>query len=141
MSAGICFRAEPSAADQDKWSYCFSSFGVTAFYERRGLVNKMRGAIQVADATDLPAEPKLIVLQPQDGRYIQGDTDLAGFVHPDDAIYFFGGNHDNMSDDPDLAGRVPDSVVFIPRVKHNFHSPMAGAVVLWDRYMKRDGFG
>lgn len=138
---GVCFKAEPGAAEQNQWSYCFSSFGVKNFYERHSKREAMRNAVLVDTAADLPAAPKLVIIQPQDGRYIQGTESLDDFVHPDDAIYFFGGGHDNMSDEVDLGGRVPDALVYIPRVAFNLHSPLAGAVVLWDRYVKRGGFG
>ena len=75
-------------------------------------------------------------------RWFKGD--LAGaledFTHPDNAIYFFGNDRTCMSDE-DFGGRVPDHYIYIPQSGDDMHSCVAGAIVLYDRYLKRGDFG
>ena len=60
---------------------------------------------------------------------------------PEDAIYLFGGSHVNLSDEDDLGGRIPDALVYIPSVQHEMYAYAAGYITLYDRYVKRGGFG
>lgn len=129
---------------QDQWSWVFSNFGVVDLWERD--TNNREAAIyqpvvEIDTAAELPAEPSLVVLSPPDARFIPGTISLQDFAHPEDVIYLFGGSQDVLSDEDDLGGRVPDSVVYIPTVKHECYSHAAAYMALWDRYVKRGGFG
>jgi len=140
---GVCFLSEHRGWMQDQWSWVFSNFGVSDIWERQSDHDGVRGkdgsiyqpTIKVDTAADLPRDRPLVVLQPPDGRFIKGETSLKDFVHPADAIYFFGGSHAVLSDD-DMGGRIPEHLVYIPTVKLECHSFSAAYMVLWDRYVK-----
>lgn len=141
---GICFKHETDPRLNDQWSFVFSNFGVTEIWER-GFTNVdskiYQPTVKIDTAAELPDDRPLIVLAPETGRYIQGDQSLVTFEHPDNAIYLFGGSHSNLSDEEDLGGRGPDMLVYIPTVKHEMYGYAAGYIVLYDRLVKRGGFG
>lgn len=138
--AGICFKSEQRGWAQDQWSWVFSNFGVTEIWER-GYENAdadiYQATVKINTAADLPAERSLVVLAPIDGRYIQGNQSLDIFVHPENAIYLFGGSMENLTDEDDLGGRVPDALVYIPTVSLEMYAHAAGYLTLHDRYVKR----
>lgn len=148
MAAGVCFKSEHRGWKQDQWSWVFSNFGITEIWERGADHDGERGkdgsiyqpTIKIDTAAELPERP-LIVLAPVEGRYIQGDQSLADFVHPEDAVYLFGATQANLNNEDDLGDRVPDALVYIPTVKLECYSHSAAYMTLWDRYVKRGGFG
>ncbi len=142
---GVCFRHERQGWLQDQWSWVFSNFGVTEIWERGHDPSKdgdiYQDVIEITTAAELPADRPLVVLAPPAGRYIQGDVSLKDFVHPEDAIYLFGATQANLSDEDDLGGRAPETVVYIPSVEHEVFGYAAAYMTLWDRYAKRGDFG
>jgi len=140
--AGVCFQRETKAWMQDQWSFCFSNFGITDIWERGwfgGDSEIYQDVIPVRTADELPGRP-LVVLAPKDGRYFKGTQSLVEFNHPADAIYVFGGSHQNLTAE-DLGARTPDHLVFIPTVEYEMYSHAAGYLVFYDRMVKRGGFG
>lgn len=139
---GVCFRSEKHAAMQDQWSFAFSNFGVTELWEIRKEDGEdiYQPTIGITTAEELPTDRPLVILAPQDGRYVQGTEPLKDFVHPDNAIYLFGGSHENLSE-VELGSRVPDHLVYIDLVQHECFAHAAGYITLWDRYVKRGGHG
>ncbi len=142
---GICFKSEHRGWMQDQWSWVFSNFGITDIWER-GWDGSIDGkiyqdTIKISIAAELPTERPVIVLSHIAGQYIKGDESLADFVHPENAIYLFGGSYSHLNDEDDLGGRVPDAKVYIPTIKHDMYGHAAGYITLWDRYVKRGGFG
>lgn len=146
---GVCFKSEHRGWMQDQWSWVFSNFGISKIWERDSDHGGERGkdgsiyqpTIKIATAAELPADQPLIVLAPADGRWIKGTKPLDTFVHPEDAIYLFGGSQDALNDEDDLGGRAPDSTVYIPTVKHECYSHAAAYMTFWDRYVKRGEHG
>lgn len=138
----VCFRSESHATLQDQWSYLFSNFGVTEIWELgEPLGQKIyQPTTKILTAEELPKQRPLVVLAPAEGRYIQGNESLKDFVHPDDAIYMFGGSHLNLNED-DMGNRIADHYVYIDLVKYECFAHSAGYMVLWDRYMKRGQHG
>ncbi len=144
MSAGVCFKSEHGGWMQDQWSWVFSNFGITEIWERGFASTDSKihqPTIRIDTASELPAGRPLVVLAPPDGRYIKGTESLADFQHPENAIYLFGGSHNNVSDEDDLGGRVPAALVFIPMIEHECFGHSAAYMTLWDRYVKRGDFG
>lgn len=134
---GVCFKQERRPVYQDQWSYLFSNFGIESIFQipvENG-ADLYQATKKIANAGSLPKDKSLVVVQPQDGKYVQGTESLSDFEHPDDAIYMFGGSHDVMTLE-DLGGRVPEHTVFIPLVKHECYAFSAAYMVLWDRKVK-----
>ena len=138
---GVCFKSEHRGWMQDQWSWVFSNFGVTEIWERDcggdSDAEIYQDVTPCDTAADLPLDRPIVVLAPADGKYVQGNESLDDFVHPEDAIYLFGGTQANLSDEDDLGGRVPDHLVYIPTVKLEMYGHAAGYIVLRDRYVKR----
>ncbi len=77
----------------------------------------------------------LVVLASTNGSYVKGVESLAEFVHPDEVIYYFGGDKSFLG--LEQIGRPPDHKVFIPTAsKDDLFSWQAYAMVAWDRVMK-----
>lgn len=81
------------------------------------------------------------MLQAQDGRYLQGNESLVDFTHPEDAVYLFGASDLNLSIEDDFGAKEPDHLVYIPTIEHEMYSFSAGYITLYDRFVKRGGFG
>ncbi len=100
----------------------------------------------VARSFDLPAEQvvltppdglPIILLQQQDGRYVQGEESLVDFSHPDECTYLLGQSHGQLTLDYDVAYKL-----FIPSVPTwSMFTSQATAIVLYDRLVKRGSFG
>ena len=135
MPAGVCFKGEKRRVWQDQFSFAFSNFGIKDVWMIGPGDKIYQKCEQITSAAELPADRPLVVLQPQDGRNVKGTESLVDFVHPDDAIYMFGGSHDVMEGD-DLGGRVPEHQVFIPFEKHECYAFAAAYITLWDRKLK-----
>lgn len=144
---GVCFQSEHRGWMQDQWSWVFSNFGITDIWERGSDHDGSRGkdgsvyqtTIKIDTAAELPDVP-LVVIQPPDGRFIRGKQSLRDFLHPENAIYLFGGSQSVLSDE-DLGGRIPEALVYIPTVKYEAYSHTAAYMTLWDRYVQRGDFG
>lgn len=81
----------------------------------------------------------VVVFQPKDGRYVQGETSLENFTHLDDAVYYFGHSHKHMPQE-DLAGLNVVAKVYIEVDEGTeLFSNQAGCIVLWDRRLKQNG--
>jgi hypothetical protein len=144
MTAGVCFKSEHRGWMQDQWSWVFSNFGITDIWERSRSgpdAEIYQSVTEVDTCAELPDDRPLVVLAPADGKYVKGTESLAGFAHPDDAIYVFGGSQNNLSNEDDLGFRRPAALVYIPTVKLEMYSVAAAYIVLWDRYVKRGDFG
>ena len=134
---GVCFTGEKNRDDQDQWSFLFSNFGVKDIWEleRPNTEKIYQPTVKIQTAAELPSDRPLVVVQPPEGRFVQGTESLIDLVHPGEAIYMFGGSHDVMTLE-DLGGRVPEYSVYIPLVKHECYAFSAAYMTLWDRKVK-----
>jgi len=83
-----------------------------------------------------PGDLPVILLQPTDGRYVQGEESLVDFTHPDDCVYLFGASHGQVQP-VDVASKV-----YIPHCPTwSMFPSQAAAIVLYDRFVKRGSFG
>jgi len=134
---GVCFHREQNW-EQDQWSFVFSNFGITDIWERGFDGNKDLKIYQPTQkielTSELPADVPIVLLAPQDGRYIKGTVSLVDFEHPKDAIYYFGGSH--MNPNKEEMDRLPDHYVYIPSVKYEMYSHAAAYITLYDRLVK-----
>jgi hypothetical protein len=139
MSVGVVFFRE-KGWEQDQWSYLFSNFGVSDIWEMNDDGNRDWNVYQpttkIKTAAELPTDRPLVLLAPQDGRFIQGTENLKEFVHPEDAIYMFGPSHAQLNHEDHMGGRVHDHSVYIPLVKHEAFGHTAAYMTLWDRVQK-----
>ena len=84
---------------------------------------------------DLPGP--FVVVSPENGHNIQGEISLRDFEHPESCYYIFGSDRHNMALDDD-ALRITEnySTIYIPGVGKALHSPLAAAMVIYDRMNK-----
>jgi hypothetical protein len=106
----------------DHWAYVARSFDVA----KENLL-----------ATD-PGGFPLVLVQPADGQYLQGEIPLPDFTHPEDCVYLFGSSDALLQELP----RTPFAKVYIPSLPTwEMYSHQAGAIVLYDRFVKRGANG
>jgi hypothetical protein len=130
----VCFHTEKQW-EQNQWSFLFSNFGVTDIWEMGGKLSTIYQSTNKIDKTsELPDKP-LVILAPQDGRFIKGVESLVDFKHPDDCVYLFGGSNQVLT--YDVVDRKPDFLVYVPLVKHEAFSHAVAYMTLYDRRVKR----
>lgn len=135
----IAFVDISNSTDERQYDYVLSNFKADVLYvkTRRGFEptsNIFKTAIRIDSVDDLPADHPLVVFLPQNARYLTPTISLNDFVHPTDAIYMFGPNHENLSTGDDFSNRAPDSLVYIPTdTTDDMYSYNSYAVVMWDR--------
>lgn len=132
---GVCHCSETKTWLQDQWSFLYSNFGLKLPYiwQIGGESDVYQKPEIINDASGLP-DVALVVLAPEQGKYIQGIESLITFEHPQNCVYIFGGSHSNLSEE-ELAGRAYRSV-FIPTVEHEMYAHAAAYITLYDRLVK-----
>lgn len=84
---------------------------------------------------DLPGP--FVVISPRDGHNVQGEISLTDFEHPAECYYVFGSDRHNMAlDDDAIALETGFFTVYIPGIGKSLHSPLAAAMVVYDRLSK-----
>ena len=134
MTAGIAIKVD-NDEDRDGWTQVLAAFEITEVYELPGLGVPMSSSIMVEHLGQVEnfRRAPVVVIQPVNGDFFKGDQSLLEFNHPDEAIYAFGGTITRLTLG-DLHGLTHKSTVFIP-IGDLFPS-QAGALVLWDRFIK-----
>lgn len=134
MSAGVVVKID-NGVERSAWSIVFEAFGISEIYELPGLGRPLEGSIKLERLADLQNYhiANLVILAARDGDFVQGDTALLEFEHPDEAIYIFGGTMTRLSQ-ADLRGIHPAKVYI---TAGDLFPAQAGAIVLWDRYAKK----
>lgn len=143
-----------NARAENQWDYLLANFEPDKFWiiHPDHLVpscNLAKRAQRIYSCAELPSEVSLVLLQAKNGKYLQGDTPLNHFAHPENAIYFFGSNNEQLYlpeqvKDPTppngsyFEGRKPNYKVYIPiDSNHEMYSWIAGGITFWDRRMKQ----
>ena len=133
----VCFSTHTSTLQQ-QWDYVLCNFVPDEIYVIGSLPEDTslgKKAIVVQSAAELPDLP-IVLLAPDNGRYIQGTTSLGDFTHPDDCIYMFGSDSKYMSEDF-LGERTPDHIVYIDTdTNDDMYSFVSYGVVMHDRGSK-----
>lgn len=142
MSVNVSFK--PDCGESfNQWDYVLTNFGISpdnvwmrnVEHSTHRYNGKFKNLHLKAD--DIVLGIPLIVVQPVNGRYIQGITSLIDFVHPTDALYVFGGDRNNMDIEGDIGNRTIDEIVYIPTQTHDeMYSWIAAAIVFYDRMTK-----
>lgn len=115
----FCRPNDDRGHDENQWSHVVSHWGV----------NELR------HGDDIPEGFELVVLSPEAGRYVQGTESLVDFVHPENAVYWFGSNHRHLT--LDELPRTPDAIVYVPTDSYpEMYNFVCAAVVAYDRRVK-----
>lgn len=137
MSAGVIIKID-SEAENIGWSQVLRAFNVTEVYELPGLGPPLQTSIGLETVDDVSNfhTAKMIVVQPEDGDFVQGETFLAELEHPEEAIYIFGGAQTRLTQH-DLEDVDVEAYVYLPKPNQTELFPnQAAAIVLFDRTWK-----
>lgn len=145
---------DPEKADTHRMSvlhHVLGNFGIPSenVWIRGELPSGYRGVCrnleysQVHDNDKLPNIPVVLVQPNQSGVVIKGETSLVDFVHPEDCLYFFGDDLDDLTlRHLEYYGVDPDFKVYIPQSwEWSMYAASAVSIVLYDRFVKRGDFG
>lgn len=144
MAVSVCLPLPDTGSHQIQWDYVLSNFAADTVYVvgdegDAPAANAFAAgrATYLGSPADIPASAgKRVLLAPSHGRYVAGVTDLAGFDHPGDACYVFGGDKSHMTVDD----WEPSHTVFVPTdSSDDMWSWVAYGVVVWDRRVKARG--
>ena len=99
-----------------------------------GAWGEILGAFGLRRAEETPEMVKVLI-QPQSGRWVQGEVPLPEFKHPEHAVYIFGPDDGHLS--PEIEGEY-DHKVYIPQLHTNvtLYAHQAAGIVLYDRMVK-----
>ncbi len=139
MNAGLVIKID-NDGDRTTWDQLLQAFGVGELYELPGLGHPLDRSIKIeslADLANFNPVAELIALAGVDGDFIQGEVDLQEFEHPEAAIYIFGGTMTRLTEVEIYDAPIPVIKVFIAADGVPLFPSQAGAIVLWDRYLKR----
>ena len=135
----ICFEYDERGWNRDLWLYVITGFGVGGFERGRDpeMTGNHFGTVAVQDVYDLPTDRPLVVLQPLASSF-PGEISLKNFVHPENAIYYFGSDRGNTTAE-DLEGLEYD-LVYVPQadnvVQNELWTHQIGGIVLYDAMTK-----
>jgi hypothetical protein len=137
----VCFNPR-SGARLKEWDFVLSHFPPSYVYlygageEKIEAYHLIKDATRITTAADLPEVP-LVVLSPPAARFLPGQIRLRDFKHPEDCVYLFGPDHDNLNEDH-LGGREPASLVYIQTDTHyEMYAHTAAALTLYSRSLQR----
>jgi hypothetical protein len=138
---GICFKYNPGYKSllRDQYYELIKAFPGLTIFEREVHEDEpddYNGQVftRITDADDLSLDSTLVILTGQDANNIQGTINLKDYVHPENAIYFFGDDQSNLTQEK-IGNRVDYDKVYIP-IQANVWSAQAIAIVLYDRQSK-----
>ena len=125
---GLAFHYDPHPLRRELWSYVAAWYGIEDLWEVGQPEDVLRLTrflpTPINSFNDLPDYP-LVVLQPRDGKYVQGSIDIDDYQHPEDAIYCFGYDHGNM----DPWTRSAD-FLYISTERYELYSTFAAVITL-----------
>ncbi len=131
---GVALTVDQDPSGADHWAAVLAGFpGITLYYvgdappDWWGKLKFFKNAVPISE-TDAP----IVVVSGDNAREVPGTKSLVDFEHPDDVVYLFGGDHTILRTDLPYV-----DCVYIPSDGAEFYSHVAGAVVLYDRVLKR----
>lgn len=130
----VCFSSDKNGTNRDFWEYLITGFNLKA-YDRAPPepVVELPHTTIINSIDDLPTDIPLIVVQCQHGKQIQGEHCIYDYVHPENAIYYFGSDKEYMNPE-DFGDREYDSI-YIPQEPgepNELWSHQVGAMVIYD---------
>lgn len=134
---GVVITAQGS---QQQWDFILCNFkpDVIYVYGDPALIHSsvLSKAKALAGPEELPSDHEIVLLAPTNGEHLQGDVSLSNFVHPTNAVYWFGSDASHIQAETFL-GRAPDHKVFIATdTNDQMYAAASWAVVAWDRRCK-----
>jgi len=136
----VCVSYESGKVMQ-YWDQLLTNFGIPAesVWIRNlpsNITNLYSGKYdQLYDVTKIKNK-QMVVLAPPNGLYIQGVESLVDFIHPENALYFFGSDHVYLEEE-EYGGLIPNNYVYIPQHdRHDMYSFCAASCVFYDRLVK-----
>lgn len=125
----------------NQWSYITSTFEVDEVFvigpvDRIQDSGFLKRAKIISSVEDLPEDAPIVMAAPTEGRHIQGDVDLKDFVHPENAIYLFGPDNENLSDEHLGARKIKHKVYITNDSRHEFYAHVSAGIFLYDRRSK-----
>ena len=133
---GICFKYDGGymLLMREQYYELIKAFpDITNIYER--LVDEKepndyndQPLTKITNADDLPTEPTLVILSSLQGEYIKGDISLTDYTHPGDVIYFFGDDHNHLTQEM-IGIRTDYDKVYIPHVAKSLFSARLGWIM------------
>lgn len=144
MGVGICTSYDEDLWKRLQWGFIRDHFSLGPHWVR-GLPDDYENVkqyrlgtppVQVTSAADLPDWP-IVLLSPSNGKYTQATQNIVTFEHPLEAIYYFGSDTGSMRLEVDFPDRQPDHLVYIPANKYPMHAYIAGAIIFYDRMVKK----
>ncbi len=131
---GLCIHYEPHPQRREWWSYVAGWYGVEKIWEigQPPDVERLTRFLPepITSIDELP-DSNLVVLQPKDGRYVQGLVNIDDFDHPKDAIYCFGYDHGNFEPIEREA-----AYVYVPTKKFEMFAAFTATVALESRSLQ-----
>ncbi len=136
----VCVYFRNNHWELNQWGYITSTFKVDEIFvvgpvpdpDMGGFI---KNATIINSIEDLPEGP-IVLAAPFNGRFVKGDVDLKDFVHPENAIYLFGPDHENLHDDHLGARKIEHKVYITNETKFEFYAHVAAGIFLYDRRVK-----
>lgn len=146
MAVVIVLPLPGNAQRQNQWDWVLCHFCPDVLYvigdvDDAPSTNIMAdlNAIYIGGLSEITEDYPLVVAAQADGRWVQGDTNLRDFVHPEDAIYYFGHDTHWVAEEM-FDGRPVASRVYVPTdTQYDMWSYVAFATFMWDRRSKQGG--
>jgi hypothetical protein len=142
----VCMFFPQNEKEQNQWDYILSHWEPSQIYligaEGHDLRSVFKNAIKISGLRSLPSIP-LAMTAPKLGRFIKGEESIYDFNHPQECIYFFGPNNKNLTlEDDEIEGVIPNHLIYVPvDTNDEMYNWTAGAIVLYDRYLKKSKYG
>ena len=137
----ICFEYDQRQWHRDMWLYLVTAFEVQGYERGRPeIMDSMNnfGVLKIQNAYDLPLEPRLVIITPKNSKYLPGEVNLYKYVHPQNAIYYFGSDRSNLG--PEMFEGLEYELVYIPQNNmevNELWTHQAGAITLYDIEAKK----
>ena len=120
---------------ENQWSFVLSHFKPRKVYLIGDMSERLRLDVTKIETAE-EIEGHLVVLAPSNGYEIIGEVALPDYEHPENCTYLFGSDHEHLTS-KFMGERLADTSVYIPTETHdNMYSFVAGAITLYDRYIK-----
>ena len=135
---GLCFSFDRDVKRRDYWAWVAGWFSVTHAWERNrpddfGNYLSQFQPETIRDAHELPTQARLVVMTAPDADEVKGNVCLYDYVHPKNAIYYFGRDGGKMSHK-----ELPEECdkVYVPVDSYDLYASHAASITFYDRRLK-----